>query len=134
MKAKSKINIKGNRKGKWKAKLLFILAYSAVLIVIVVAKGNYPEPTGYTYDTGKTIWEMAERHCPDDMDIRDFVTEIKKANDMYDSVVHKGYSYKIPVYKTESEYLDMNTVVGYETSDDGVLLLTDDGNGYFVEK
>ena len=37
-------------------------------------------------------------------------------------------------YIVEDEYLDMSTVVGYETSDNGVLLLTNDGNGYFIEK
>ena len=37
-------------------------------------------------------------------------------------------------YIVEDEYLNMATVIGYETSDDGVLLLTNDGNGYFIEK
>ena len=37
-------------------------------------------------------------------------------------------------YIVEDEYLNMTTIVGYETSDDGVLLLTNDGNGYYIEK
>ena len=37
-------------------------------------------------------------------------------------------------YIVDSEYLDMTTVIGYETSDEGVLLITNDGNGYFIEK
>lgn len=37
-------------------------------------------------------------------------------------------------YIAKSEYLDLATVVGYEVSDDGVLLITNDGNGYFIEK
>lgn len=134
MKAKSKINIKGNHKGKGKAKLLLILACLVVVIITVAAKGNHREAVGYIYDTGNTVWEMAERHCPDDMDIRDFTREIAKANEIDNSIVCKGCSYKIPVYEIESEYLDMNTVVGYETSDGGVLLHTNDGNGYFIEK
>lgn len=36
-------------------------------------------------------------------------------------------------YIVEDEYLNMSTVVGYESSDEGVLLLTSDGNGYFIE-
>lgn len=37
-------------------------------------------------------------------------------------------------YIVEDEYLNMATVIGYETSDNGVMLLTNDGNGYFIEK
>lgn len=36
-------------------------------------------------------------------------------------------------YIVEDEYLNLSTVVGYETSNEGVLLLTNDGNGYFIE-
>ena len=45
-----------------------------------------------------------------------------------------GGKYIVEEPKREDEYLNMTTVVGYETSDDGVLLITDDGNGYFIEK
>ena len=128
MKAKSK-----QRKGKLLVAVVCLFVIASTLIA-VTAKGNQRKIVGYTYDSGNTVWEMAERHCPDDMDIRDFVREIKKANGMYDSVVYKYETYKIPVYETESEYLDMNTVVGYEVSDGGVLLITDNGNGYFIEK
>ena len=34
----------------------------------------------------------------------------------------------------QNEYLNMATVIGYEVSDGGVMLLTNDGNGYFIEK
>ena len=37
-------------------------------------------------------------------------------------------------YIVEDEYLNMATVIGYEVSDGGVLLLTSDGKGYFIEK
>ena len=125
MKAKSR---------KAKAKWLLVLVCLAIVVVTVSAKGKSREVVGYIRDSASTLWEMAERHCPNDMDIRDFISEIKKANGMEDSVVYKERSYKIPVYETESDYLDMNTIIGYETSDDGVLLLTSDGNGYFIEK
>ena len=131
MKAKSRIN---KRNQKAKARLFLVLSCIAVITLTVVAKGNRPKVVGYIYDSGDTLWEIAEEHCPDNMDVRDFMMEIKKANGMKSSVVYADESYKIPVYETESDYLDMNTVVGYETSDDGVLLLTNDGNGYFIEK
>ena len=133
MKAKGNLkNRKINRKAK--AKLLLVLLCFIVVAITVVAKGNHRRVVGYVYDSGSTVWEMALRHCPYGMDTQEFAREIEKANGIENSVVYKNWTYKIPVYETESEYLEMNTVVGYETSDDGVLLLTDDGNGYFIEK
>lgn len=134
MKAKSKINFKGNHKGKGKAKLLLVLVCLIAIAITVSAKGKHREIVGYIYDTDSTLWEMAERHCPDDMDVRDFISEIRKANELDGCIVYKDRLYKIPVFEAKADYLDMNTVVGYETSDNGVLLITSDGNGYFIEK
>lgn len=123
------------KKAKGKGKWLIVLAYLVVLVAVTVAaKGNQPKIVGYTYDTGNTVWEMAKRHCPDNMDIRDFMREIEKANDIKDSTVYANYGYKIPVYEAESEYLDLNTVVGYETTEDGLKLFTNDGSWYFINK
>ena len=122
------------RNAKGKAKLFFAFACTLVLAITVVAKGNSPKAIGYIYDSGDTVWEMAKRHCPENMEIQEFVKEIEKANDIKNSTVYKNWVYKIPVYETESEYLDMDTVVGYEVSDDGLMLLTNDGHGYFIEK
>lgn len=35
---------------------------------------------------------------------------------------------------TKSDFLDMATVVGYDVTETGVYLHTNDGNGYFIEK
>ena len=99
MKAKSRINIKRNYKRKREVKSLLILTCLVIAIITVVAKGNHREVVGYVYDTGNTIWEMAERHCPNDMDIRDFMSEIRNANEIEDYVVYKDCAYKIPVYE-----------------------------------
>ena len=127
MKAKS-------RKAKAKSLLVLVCLVVMTVVIVVSAKGKSREAVGYIQDSGSTLWEIAERHCPNDMDIREFISEIKKANGMEDSVIYEGCLYKIPVYETESDYLDMSTVIGYETSDDGLLLITSDGNGYFIEK
>lgn len=130
---KEKIRIsKRNRKAK--GKLFLAIFCIAIITITVAAKENQPKVVGYIYDTGSTVWEMAERHCPDNVDVRDFAKEIVKANGIENYVIHKYQAYKIPVYKTEGDYLDMNTVVGYEVSDNGVMLFTNDGCGYFIEK
>ena len=135
MKAKSRIG-KGKRKMRNGAKMFFIFVAVLAVAIVVAAKGNHREVVGYVYDSGDTVWEMAKRHCPDGMDIQEFAREIEKVNGIKNSTVYKHWSYKIPVYEmeTKGEYLDLNTVVGYETTDDGVLLLTNDGNGYLIEK
>lgn len=131
MKAKSRVN---KRNQKARRRLFLVLSCIAVITLTVTAKENQPKVVGYIYDSGSTVWEMAKEHCPDNMDVRDVMREIEKVNEIKNSVVYANESYKIPVYETESDYLDMNTIVGYEASDEGVLLLTNDGNGYFIEK
>lgn len=121
-------------RAKARAKSIFVLACLVVVAITVAAKGKEPEIIGYRYDSGDTVWEMASRHCPNNMDIREFVREIEEVNGIENAIVYKGRNYKIPVYKTESDYLDLNTIVGYETSDDGLMLFTNDGNGYFIER
>lgn len=131
MKAKTKRNLK-------RARALLILV-SLIAVLTAMSKANEPKLVGYTYDSGNTLWGMAEKYCPSEMDIRDFIREIEELNGVQNSIVYKNQTYKIPVYETkseileENEYLNMNTVIGYEASDDGVMLLTNDGCGYFVE-
>lgn len=96
MRGKSRSN---KRNGKAKGKLIILLSCIAIVTFTVAAKGNKQEVVGYTYDTGSTVWEMAERHCPDGMDVRDVVREIEKINGIKDGIVYKNKSYKIPVYE-----------------------------------
>lgn len=41
-----------------------------------------------------------------------------------------GYIYGKP----GSDFLNMATVTTFESSENGVLLITEDGNGYYIEK
>ena len=113
---------------------LIVLACLVTTIITVAAKGNPKEIAGYVYDSGTSVWDLAERHCPDDMHIQDFVREIEKANGIEDAIVYVNCYYKIPVFRVEDDCLDMDTVVKYETSKDGLLLITENGRGYLVEE
>lgn len=137
MKMNNTRNTKITRKGK-----LIIALIAGVLITqttVVALKGNQPKIIGYTYDTGNTIWEIAQRHCPSEMDVRNVVYEIKKANEIDDGIIQPNTLYQVPVYEgfdvaRETDYLDLNTVVDYDVSENGILLYTSDGNGYYIEK
>ena len=37
-------------------------------------------------------------------------------------------------HKANEDYLDMTTIIGYNTTEEGVNLHTEDGNGYFIKK
>lgn len=133
------MNTKGNfrnRKAKRKAKVksLLVLLCFIILATTVATKGNNRKVVGYIYDSGSTVWEMASRHCPYGMDTQEFAREIEKANGIKKSVVYKNWSYKIPVYETENKYLDMTTITDYELLEDGLLLLSNDGNEYLIKK
>ena len=113
---------------------LIVLVCLVTTIITVAAKGNPKEVAGYIYDSGTSVWDLAEKYCPKDMHIQEFAREIEKANGIENAIVYVNCYYKIPVFKTEDDCLDMNTVVEYKVSKDGLLLITDGGRGYLVEK
>ena len=105
LKAEREIKMKTKREIKRKIIIGLILIIVAVFIVAVFftlgCKGNAPEIIGYTYDSGDTVWEMAQKCCPDKMDIRDVVREIEKINGIENAVVYDYMSYKVPIYQTK---------------------------------
>lgn len=88
-------------------KLKALLTVSAVVgltlaLLRVPNKGNQNLIVGYTYSTGSTVWELAEKCCPDGMDIRDVVSEIEKINGIENAVVYDYVSYQIPIYENSA--------------------------------
>ena len=70
-----------------------------VTAVSVMSKANEPKLVGYTYDSANTLWGMAEKYCPSEMDKRDFIREIEKLNGIENSQIYKDISYQIPLYE-----------------------------------
>ena len=90
---------------KHKRKQLFkrFRAIVILFLVLIGIKGlseyGKPKLMGYTYDSGNTVWEMAEKYCPENMDIRELIAEIESLNGIKNSTVHAGSVYKIPIYE-----------------------------------
>lgn len=116
MKAKLKIRV---NKGKLLSRLATLCA---ILLAVNMCVGFVKYPEQYL-----TTWKYQLEN------------DLKKGNqemlEYYNRrYVANGKQLFGDKYIIEDEYLNMSTVIGYEVSDNGVLLLTNDGNGYFIEK
>lgn len=77
-------------------KLILIIA---ILTVTLLLAGNKPKVTAYGYDTCNTLWDLADKHCPNSMDKRDFIEEVKRLNNMHDYKVYSERLYQYPIYE-----------------------------------
>lgn len=48
---------------------------------------------------GDTLWQIASKRVPENKDIRAFIEEIKKENDLKDSNIQEGQVIKVTIYK-----------------------------------
>ena len=110
MKAKGKLKV---NKGKF-VRFWCLVIIGLALINLAVSFIKYPEQ--YI-----TTWKKALRD--------DLAEGNQKAVEYYNNTYVANGKLLFA-----DEYLNMATVVGYETSDGGVMLITADGNGYFIEK
>ena len=69
--------------------LIFLLL---ALFNISVAKSNKEEAEiiDYTISRGETLWSIAEENKAEKEDIRQYIYDIKKLNNMTDSAVYEG--------------------------------------------
>lgn len=51
----------------------------------------------YTVSEGDTLWEIADKFCGDDTDIRDYIYEIRKANNLDSACINIGDVLIVPV-------------------------------------
>ena len=98
---------------KIKSPVRFTIFLIIVIMVAVIAAGNISKlnnvhgSTVTEYKTieisaGDTLWAIADKYCPDDMDPREMVYDIRKANDMSDSSLNVGQTLIVPIYADSS--------------------------------
>ena len=89
---------------------LHILLGIAVLIIIIfgiinltLSSTNKPiiiDYDRYVVKSGDTLWNIAENYCPDDMDIREYIYEIKEINNISSNeYIHPRDCIELPVYE-----------------------------------
>lgn len=50
--------------------------------------------TSYIVQHGDTIWDIAEQYCPDNMDVREWIYEVRKLN-RAETLIHPGQELQI---------------------------------------
>jgi LysM repeat protein len=79
------------------------VALALLLAVTVAARAQGPataEPQHFvthTVRSGDTLWEIAGTHAEGDVDLRNYVLDIKAANGLDTSTIHPGQVLQIPV-------------------------------------
>lgn len=115
--------MKGKLKFKNKTRFITSIVMSVIFIAMLITVINiatYPEM--YVMPWQKDLKEELANGNQ---------VAIKYYNDKY---VAKGKLLFGDDYIVEEEYLNLATVIGYDVSENGILLHTNDGNGYFIEK
>ena len=70
----------------------FTVAALALLIVAVqptMNKIEWQEET-YSVKSGDTLWEIADKYCPDIVDKREWIAEVQKLNNLHGSALRIG--------------------------------------------
>jgi len=97
------------RKHKRRVRLLnkkrFVAVIMTFLIVVLASVSVFISAssldTAVTYKSfvvqkGDTLWSIASEYGPNDMDIREYINEIEKANPISNSFLAEGQELKLP--------------------------------------
>jgi len=90
---------------KSKARLIISLLIISIVVILLVLlplwnRGQAMTPVRWmTYHvaTGDTLWEIAKQTLPDGIDIRDYIAQIKEANDLDGALLRAGQQLQIPL-------------------------------------
>lgn len=79
-------------KAKFIRSMAIVIFLLVALFNISVAKSNKEEAEiiDYTISRGETLWSIAEENKAEKEDIRQYIYDIKKLNNMTDSAVYEG--------------------------------------------
>ena len=75
-----------------------IIIVIAIITVAVLVSGSKPKVTDYGYDTCVNLWDLAQRHCPEQVDKRDFIEAVVKLNNIKNYTVYANQQYQYPIY------------------------------------
>lgn len=78
-------------------KLLIIVMGAAIVTASVLLRSYQPtmddiewRETAHQVQAGDSLWTLASAYCPDQVDRREWVEEIRALNGLHDSTIHPG--------------------------------------------
>ena len=85
-----------NEKKKWAIffLIIFIVMILAMLSITTRTSGNDIVYATYIVKPGDTIWDIATKNCPKNMDIREWIYKVREINRV-DFLIHPGHEMKI---------------------------------------
>lgn len=103
---KGNIKLKKEKNTSNNSKLNLIMVVLIATIIILVTILSYTaftqKETSYKnieIEDGQTLWEIVESEFGNNVDIRKYVYQIKKINNLQNSNIHPGQIIKIPIKK-----------------------------------
>lgn len=76
-----------------------LIVLFAIILSGMCYMNNHHSITCYEYDRCTSLWDLAERHCPNTVDKRKFIRDCKKLNAMDSDIVYENRLYQYPVYE-----------------------------------
>ncbi len=72
---------------KWFILLIAIIIFFMVAFGVAITQPKYEwVEVEYVVQEGETLWSIAKDYCPDDMDIRDYICEIQRINNIESNI------------------------------------------------
>lgn len=79
--------------------LILLVAFTFIIQIFSEKENVKASEIEYTISRGERLWDIAEEYKRPDQDIREYIYEIKKLNNMDTSTVYEGQTIKIIVYE-----------------------------------
>lgn len=80
--------------------LMALLGFIVILSATILSAGASTRPEAntvlVTVQAGDTLWDLASGHCGKG-DIRSYISDVKRLNEMENSVIYAGQSLLLPV-------------------------------------
>ena len=84
-----------------KIKIISIISITLLLFVMIPGKASNKKEVSYREYfvlKGDTVWSIASRFKTEKMDIRDYMYEIEKTNEIKNSKIYENNKLIIPIY------------------------------------